>query len=50
MRVRIKKWGNSASVRILVSVMAAAAIHIDQEVDVRKEDGRIVIDPVMQIL
>ena len=48
MRVQIKKWGNSASVRIPASIMAAAAFHIDQEVDVREEEGRIVIDPVMR--
>ncbi len=49
MRVQVKKWGNSASVRIPASVMAAAALHIDQEVDVREEEGRIVIDPVPSI-
>lgn len=48
MRVQVKKWGNSASVRIPASIMAAAALHIDQEVDVREEEGRIVIDPVAQ--
>ena len=48
MRVQVKKWGNSASVRIPASIMAAAALHIDQEVDVREEEGRIVIDPVMR--
>ena len=46
MRVQVKKWGNSASVRIPASIMAAAALHIDQEVDVREEEGRIVIEPV----
>ena len=48
MRVQVKKWGNSASVRIPASIMAAAALHIDQEVDVREEEGCIVIDPVMR--
>ena len=48
MRVQVKKWGNSASVRIPASIMAAAALHNDQEVDVREEEGRIVIDPVMR--
>ncbi len=48
MRVQVKKWGNSASVRIPASIMAAAALHIDQEVEVREEDGRIVIDPVVR--
>ncbi|MCW6529679.1 MULTISPECIES: AbrB/MazE/SpoVT family DNA-binding domain-containing protein [Sphingomonas] len=46
MRAQVKKWGNSASVRIPASVMAAAALRIDQAVDVREEDGRIVIEPL----
>ncbi len=46
MKVQIKKWGNSASVRIPASVMAAAALSLDQAVEVREEDGRVVIEPV----
>lgn len=46
MRVQVKKWGNSASVRIPASVMAAAALRIDQAVDVREEGGRVIIEPV----
>lgn len=46
MRVQVKKWGNSASVRIPASIMAAAALHVDQEVDVREEEGRVIIEPV----
>jgi antitoxin MazE len=46
MKVLVKKWGNSASVRIPAAVMAAAALSLDQAVDVREEAGRIVIDPV----
>lgn len=47
MRLQVKKWGNSASVRIPASIMVAAALHIDQMVDVREEAGRIVIEPVL---
>ena len=47
MRLQVKKWGNSASVRIPASIMAAAALHIDQLVDVREEKGRIIIEPVL---
>lgn len=47
MRVQVKKWGNSASVRIPASVMVAASLRVDQAVDVREEDGRVVIEPVM---
>jgi antitoxin MazE len=45
-QVQVKKWGNSASVRIPASVMAAAAMRIDQAVDVREEGGRIIIEPI----
>ena len=46
MRATIKKWGNSASVRIPASIMAAARLEVDAPVDVREEDGRIVIVPI----
>lgn len=48
MRVVVKKWGNSASVRIPASVMAAATLALDQAVDVREEGGRIVIEPIRE--
>ena len=47
MRMQVKKWGNSASVRIPASIMAAAQLHIDQMVNIREEAGRIVIEPVL---
>ncbi len=47
MQAQVKKWGNSASVRIPASVMAAAALHVDQMVDIREDNGRIVIEPVL---
>jgi antitoxin MazE len=46
MRTLIRKWGNSAAVRIPASIMAGAALTIDQYVDVREESGQIVIEPV----
>jgi len=46
MRVMIKKWGNSASVRIPAAIMDATRIRLDQAVDVREERGRIIIEPV----
>lgn len=42
----VKKWGNSAAVRIPASILEAAQVRLDQPVDVRKEGGRIVIEPV----
>ena len=46
MRLHVKKWGNSAAVRIPASIIAAASMHIDQAVDVKEEAGRIIIEPV----
>ncbi len=42
----VKKWGNSAAVRIPASVLEAAQVRLDQPVDVREEGGRIVIEPL----
>lgn len=46
MKVLVKKWGNSASVRIPATVMAASRLSVDQTVDVREEEGRIIIEPI----
>lgn len=46
MRTVVKKWGNSASVRIPAAVMQAAQLVIDEPVDVREEAGRVVIEPL----
>jgi antitoxin MazE len=46
MRVTVKKWGNSASVRIPAAIMEAAHLKLDETVDIREEGGCIVIEPV----
>jgi len=46
MHINVKKWGNSASVRIPAAIMDAARLKLDDVVDVVEEDGRIVITPV----
>ena len=48
MKATVKKWGNSAAVRIPSSVMQAMNLDLDEVVDVREEAGRIVIEPVRQ--
>ena len=42
----VKKWGNSAAVRIPASVLEAAHLRLDEAVEVREEAGRIVIEPL----
>lgn len=46
MRVTVKKWGNSAAVRLPASVMQATQLELDQVVEVREDRGRIVIERV----
>ena len=46
MKTTVKKWGNSAAVRIPSAVMQATGLDLDEVVDVREEAGRIVIEPV----
>lgn len=48
MRVQVKKWGNSASVRIPSAIMESLQLSLDQVVDIREESGRIVIEPINQ--
>ena len=45
MQLTVKKWGNSAAVRIPAAIMEAAHLKLDAAVDVREEDGRIIIEP-----
>lgn len=46
MEVLIRKWGNSAAVRIPAAVLAEAGFALDEPVDVREDRGRIVIEPL----
>ena len=48
MKAIVRKWGNSAAVRIPASVMRAACLELDEVVDVREEGQRIVIEPARQ--
>jgi antitoxin MazE len=46
MKSVVKKWGNSAAVRIPAAVMQATRLEVDEPVDVREEAGRVVIEPI----
>jgi antitoxin MazE len=46
MRAIVKKWGNSAAVRIPSGIMQAARLTLDEVVDIREKDGQIVIEPI----
>jgi antitoxin MazE len=46
MKATVKKWGNSAAVRIPASIMEATRLRLEDAVEVHEEEGRIVIEPV----
>lgn len=46
MRITVRKWGNSASLRIPAALMKAADISVDDQVEVREEEGRLIIQAV----
>ncbi len=46
MRAVVKKWGNSAAVRIPRGVMQAARLEIEQTVEISEADGQVLIAPV----
>jgi antitoxin MazE len=47
MLVQVKKWGNSASIRIPSKLMASASLKLDQLVDLTEEMGTLVIKPIV---
>ena len=48
MEAIVKKWGNSPSVRIPAAIMKAARLQVDAKVDIREENGRVIIEPVQE--
>ncbi|MFC3677181.1 AbrB/MazE/SpoVT family DNA-binding domain-containing protein [Ferrovibrio xuzhouensis] len=46
MRITLKKWGNNAAVRLPAAIMQAAGLKLDEQLEVRTEGGRIIIEKV----
>lgn len=49
METVIRKWGNSAAVRLPSSAMKSASFNMEQPVLITATKGRIVIEPVTQV-
>ncbi len=43
----LRKWGNSPAIRIPAAVMRAANLNLNQNVEIKVEDGRVIIEPTM---
>ena len=48
MLLTVKKWGNSAAIRLPAKVLNAVQLGIEQTVNVHVEGRRIVIDPAIE--
>lgn len=46
MNAEIKRWGNSAAIRLPAQLIRALGLSVDSPVDMCLEDGRIVIEPI----
>ena len=46
MRTFVRRWGNSAAVRLSELTLAAAGIAMNDPVEVHAEDGRIIVEKV----
>lgn len=46
MQLTIKKWGNSVGVRIPHTILNELNLNIEHQVDMRIENGKIVIEPI----
>lgn len=44
MNMYVRRWGNSAAVRIPAATLDAAGLKPDDPVEVREENGRIIIE------
>lgn len=46
MRTIVKKWGNSAAVRIPAAIMEEAGLALDQPMDIHVEEGYVIMEPI----
>jgi antitoxin MazE len=44
MQSEVKRWGNSAAVRISSKILAQARLDVSSPIDVHAEDGKIIIE------
>ena len=46
MLTRIRKWGNSAAIRLPTATLAKAGLALDSAVEIRASDGTVVVSAV----
>lgn len=46
MQINMRQWGNSVGVRIPAGILAELKLTAERRVDIRAEDGKIIIEPI----
>jgi len=49
MQTDIKKWGNSAVVRLPATMLTELALSVGSPIELRHEGGRLVIEPIRPV-
>lgn len=50
MRVEVRKWGNSAAVRVPAPALRDAGLRVGQSLELRVEGGCLVLEPAAESL
>jgi antitoxin MazE len=50
MRVEVQKWGNSAAIRVPAPALKDAGMQVGQSLELRVEDGKLVLEPATESL
>ncbi|AEH63651.1 AbrB/MazE/SpoVT family DNA-binding domain-containing protein [Zymomonas mobilis] len=45
----VRKWGNSAAVRLPANIIEASCLQLNQLVEIQEEGGRITITPALTL-
>lgn len=49
MQTEIKKWGNSAVVRLPATMLSELSLSVGSRIELKHENGRLVIEPVRPV-
>ncbi len=49
MHTEIKKWGNSAVVRLPATILAELSLAVGSQVELKQENGHLIIEPIRSL-
>lgn len=48
MLTQVKRWGNSAAIRVSSSILSETGLAVDSDINIEVKDGKIVIEPAVK--